>query len=182
MHPDIWRGQSALDRALELDEPRREALLADVRLDNPTMASMLEALLRDYERLVSDRLLDTSIEIEPPVELAPGQTVGAYTLEAPLGSVGWVPSGAPAAATAATKAGVHGSRPGTRRGQGAACRCHLDRCADDTPRLRRGEAYGRHSGNGRAAVRVDYRVKEPSYNCLKRCLVRPPAASCEFRP
>jgi eukaryotic-like serine/threonine-protein kinase len=80
-----------LDEALQLDGLEREAWLARLRLEDPTVAGRLERLLAGERAQDRDDLLSGSEPwadlMDPPPSLA-GLTVGAYTLERPLGQGG----------------------------------------------------------------------------------------------
>ena len=77
-----------LDRALELDPQPRAIFVAAVRADDEEAGSALEQLLKEHERVIESDFLEVStITGGEPTSLA-GQTVGAYTLERPLGMGG----------------------------------------------------------------------------------------------
>ena len=84
---DLWRTLSPLlDRALELDEPGRQALLASLKRERPDVSRRLESLLNDYERLLASEFLESVDAIgEIPGPTLAGRTIGAYTLDIPLG-------------------------------------------------------------------------------------------------
>lgn len=85
----LWQTLSPLlDRALDLDPEARAAFLLTIRAENRDMADALERLLAEHERVVASAFLETSAvaDVGPP-SLA-GQTVGAYTLDRPLGMGG----------------------------------------------------------------------------------------------
>jgi serine/threonine protein kinase/tetratricopeptide (TPR) repeat protein len=86
----LWRSLSPLlDQALDLDPDARPAFLALVRSSEPALAVALEELLADDLAVLASNFLET-----PAVtarDLAPslaGQTIGAYTLDRPLGAGG----------------------------------------------------------------------------------------------
>jgi len=88
MNRERWVAVSPyLDRALELDGEDREALLSSLRAEQPDVAGDLETLLTAYAIPGSDRFLKTTPELPVSTTLA-GQTVGAYTLIAPIGQGG----------------------------------------------------------------------------------------------
>jgi hypothetical protein len=61
-----WRLVSPLlDRAFDLDSEGRERLLAEVRVERPEMAALLEDLLAEYERVVRDGFLETPLLRRP---------------------------------------------------------------------------------------------------------------------
>jgi serine/threonine-protein kinase len=75
-----------LDRALEMSEPERGAWIEDLRADEPTLAAELQALLALHAQADRDRFLEF-VPALPPASLA-GQSMGAYTLEEPIGQGG----------------------------------------------------------------------------------------------
>src|SRR5262245_49991331 len=88
LSPDEWREiSSVLDLALGMGADERAAWIAGVRDENPAMADRLEALLGVHRLLSSERFLE-----QPPAavvgSVSAGQTVGAYTLIAPIGEGG----------------------------------------------------------------------------------------------
>ena len=85
----LWdRLSPLLDRALDLEPAERSSFLADVRRDDPDAAVALERLLAEHDQvLVSAFLEGPPMDGGVPASLA-GQTVGAYTLERPLGMGG----------------------------------------------------------------------------------------------
>src|SRR6266852_6121904 len=87
--PEKWQALSPyLDQALEIAPAEREAWLATLRKQNPTLAADLRTLLKEHHALDEERFLqlDAATPLGPP-SLA-GQTVGAYTLESPIGQGG----------------------------------------------------------------------------------------------
>jgi serine/threonine-protein kinase len=84
----LWpRLSPLLDRALDLEPPSRDELLAAVRAEDPDLAAALERLLAEHQRVLASDFL----EAPPPALEAPpmaGQTVGGYTLVEPLGMGG----------------------------------------------------------------------------------------------
>jgi eukaryotic-like serine/threonine-protein kinase len=82
--PDRWRQLSPLlDRALELSGAEREAWLAALRSDSPLLATELAAILAGEAAAEGSDFLTGPLGIS----LA-GLTLGAYTLERPLGHGG----------------------------------------------------------------------------------------------
>jgi serine/threonine-protein kinase len=81
---DRWRLLSPLlDRALELSDPEREALLQTLRSESPELAAELSAVLS------GEALADRHGFLTEPLDLSlAGRQVGAYTLERPLGHGG----------------------------------------------------------------------------------------------
>src|SRR5688572_3152699 len=77
-----------LDRALELPDADRARFLAEIRGDDADAAAALERLLAEHDQVLASAFLEA-----PPIAgLVPpslaGQTVGAYTLERPIGMGG----------------------------------------------------------------------------------------------
>jgi serine/threonine-protein kinase len=84
--PDLWaRLSPLLDRALDLDPHDRDALLASVRAEDGELGSALERLLAEHERVLSTRFLESPPPVDGATTSLAGQTIGAYTLERPLG-------------------------------------------------------------------------------------------------
>src|SRR5689334_21026254 len=82
----LWLKLSPLlDGALDLAPEDRPAYLATLRAQEDELASAIEMLLAEHDRVIASGFL----EAPPVVEAAPtslaGQTIGAYTLERPLG-------------------------------------------------------------------------------------------------
>ncbi len=90
MDATTWRLVSPLlDRALEMASIDRPAFLASLRAERPTVADLLEQLLAQHDLLLeSDFLESPSLAEEHAFPALAGTTVGAYTLEAPLGMGG----------------------------------------------------------------------------------------------
>lgn len=88
LDPAVWHVISPLfDRALDLEADARRAFLDALRATDATAAEILTRLLASHERLLGSTFLDTPAlaDIEP--DLA-GSTIGAYTLDVPLGAGG----------------------------------------------------------------------------------------------
>jgi eukaryotic-like serine/threonine-protein kinase len=90
MDRHLWESLSPLlDQALDLEPGARETLLRSLRSSDPTIASLLASLLGEHDRVLASDFLVTSplaaAAIPPSLD---GQTVGAYTLERPLGMGG----------------------------------------------------------------------------------------------
>src|ERR1700687_3725423 len=89
LHPEQWQALSPyLDQALEIRSDQRAAWLATLEKENPTLARDLQLLLKEHQALDLEGFLQTApaTQLHPP-SLA-GQTVGAYTLESPIGQGG----------------------------------------------------------------------------------------------
>ena len=86
----LWNAVSPLlDRALELEPALQAELLATVRADSPEIAPLLESLLAEHNRVFESDFLETPPAIhETSQSSLAGQTIGAYTLERPLGMGG----------------------------------------------------------------------------------------------
>jgi len=84
---DRWEAIGPLlDRALETPEPERGAWLDALRAEDPAVAAELHALLALLAEADRDRFLEFT-PVLPPASLA-GQSIGAYTLEEPIGQGG----------------------------------------------------------------------------------------------
>jgi len=83
-----WRILSPyLDKALEIPPEERAAWLETLRNENPSLASDLQMLLEEHEALDSE-FLKTGRAARPSPAPLTGQTVGAYTLQSPIGQGG----------------------------------------------------------------------------------------------
>ena len=77
-----------LEDALEMSPEERSAWLEALRLQNPTMAEELEALLMHSEEAAEERFLERrAVELPNPATLA-GQCVGVYRLVSQIGRGG----------------------------------------------------------------------------------------------
>jgi len=89
LSPDHWQAVSPyLDQALEMPDEEREAWLASLREQNPTLATHLQTLLDEHRVLAQEHYLE-----EGPLPLLGGEslagkTIGAYTLLSPIGQGG----------------------------------------------------------------------------------------------
>ena len=89
LSPDHWQAVSPyLDQALEMPDEEREAWLASLREQNPTLATHLQTLLDEHRVLAQEHYLE-----EGPLpllggEALAGKTIGAYTLLSPIGQGG----------------------------------------------------------------------------------------------
>ena len=86
----LWSALSPLlDRALDLDAAERAAMIAELRGQRPELAEHLEHLLAQHDRLLGSAFLESALPIEDsPLPSLAGQTIGPYTLEAPVGAGG----------------------------------------------------------------------------------------------
>ncbi len=88
LDPAAWHVISPLfDQALDLEAGARRAFLAELGATDPVAAATLTHLLTSHERLLGSTFLDTPAlaDIEPDLT---GSTIGAYTLDVPLGAGG----------------------------------------------------------------------------------------------
>ena len=89
MDHDRWRLLSPLlEHALDLPVEERDAWLAAQRRRDPKLAAEIEALLDEERALHSEQFLEQGPSAFTPHAALVGQTVGAYTLEAPIGQGG----------------------------------------------------------------------------------------------
>jgi len=87
--PAYWRELSALlDQALDLDPGGRAALVASVRETSPGIATSLHDLLAEHDQAAARRFLEADADTTNLPFPCHGQTIGAYTLERPLGAGG----------------------------------------------------------------------------------------------
>ena len=87
MDKALWLALSPLlDRALDLEPPAGEALLASTAEQSPAVAAALRRMLGEHERVLSSRFLEDPPDIGAGLfPTLAGQMVGAYRLERPLG-------------------------------------------------------------------------------------------------
>ena len=84
----MWERLSPLlDRALDLEPNDRRRFLMETRAEDPEAGAALERLLDEHDQVVASSFLETPLIALEPSSLA-GQTVGAYTLERPIGMGG----------------------------------------------------------------------------------------------
>ncbi len=76
-----------LEHALELGDEERRAWLETLRSSDPDLRADLELLLEDHGAVERERFLESAPSSVPASSLA-GQTLGAYTLVAPIGHGG----------------------------------------------------------------------------------------------
>ena len=86
---DRWREVDPyLDEALSLSEHERDAWLSALDASNPAVADLVRELLAEHREVVAEGFL----EVSPPPRVTDsslaGQTVGPYTLIAPIGHGG----------------------------------------------------------------------------------------------
>ena len=88
LDPATWHAVSPLfDQALDLDADARRRFVDDVRASDPKTGEILTRLLGSHERLLDSTFLDTPALADAEPDLA-GTTIGAYTLDVPLGAGG----------------------------------------------------------------------------------------------
>jgi tetratricopeptide (TPR) repeat protein len=86
--PQRWAAlMPHLDRALELPDDQRAAWLTALAASHPTIAAELTKLFARYEALEAERFLERDT-LRPDSPSLCGQTIGAYTLTAPIGHGG----------------------------------------------------------------------------------------------
>ncbi len=87
--PEQWRALSPyLDQALEIPAEERGAWLEKIRQNDPGLAANLQTLLEEHRALDAAGFLQGAHAAAAIPPSLVGQTVGAYTLEAPLGQGG----------------------------------------------------------------------------------------------
>jgi serine/threonine-protein kinase len=85
---DRWLAVSPyLDQALSMADEARASWLAALRASAPQVAADLEQLLREHRELDAEGFL-AGAEAAPRGSMAAGETVGSYTLAAPIGRGG----------------------------------------------------------------------------------------------
>ncbi len=85
---DRWRVLSThLDDLLDLDDEARNARLAAIETGDPALAADLRSLLDERRAIEAERFLEHAL-VTPRTPGLAGQTVGAYTLIAPIGHGG----------------------------------------------------------------------------------------------
>src|SRR5690349_13275154 len=88
LKPDWWQSVSPyLERALEMGDAERAVWLASLRKEDSAVASHVEELLQEHQALVQEGFLEQCPQTSNQPALA-GQTIGAYTLESPIGEGG----------------------------------------------------------------------------------------------
>ena len=86
--PERFRALDArLDELLDLGEAERARRMAELGARDPDLAAALDLLLRERDAVERERFLAESLDAAGPVALA-GQSLGPYTLVAPLGEGG----------------------------------------------------------------------------------------------
>jgi eukaryotic-like serine/threonine-protein kinase len=86
---DRWRVLSPyLDQALDLKGEARAAWLGELRSRDPSLADEVQLLLEAKYAIDRDQFLESTIVVASDLGSLAGRTLGAYTLEAPLGQGG----------------------------------------------------------------------------------------------
>ncbi len=84
-----WRAVSPyLERAMDLDEVGRDALLAELRARDPLLAADVAGFLDECGKVRRERFLDEPIALPPDSGSLAGQRIGAYTLVSQIGQGG----------------------------------------------------------------------------------------------
>lgn len=84
-----WNATSPyLDQALDLSEEERNSLLDEIDQQDPSLAADLRALLDTHRALLEEKFLETSPAPLHDLLISAGQTLGSYTLIAPIGQGG----------------------------------------------------------------------------------------------
>jgi serine/threonine-protein kinase len=87
--PNTWQAAAPyLDHALDLAEEERAAWLASLRERDPSLADILETLLREHQAVQAEGFLEKSVVLSPAELVRAGASIGAYTLVAPIGRGG----------------------------------------------------------------------------------------------
>src|SRR5262249_48594423 len=83
-----WKALSPhLDRAFEMTVQERGPWLEELASDDPALAAELCGLLDEHKLLSEGRFLEQTVSIVNQAA-RPGQTLGAYTLDSPIGEGG----------------------------------------------------------------------------------------------
>ena len=82
------RASRHLDRVLDLPEEERDACVASIRAEDPGIATDVEVMLAQHRQLSEEGFLESRATPAPVEASLAGVTVGAYTLESPLGHGG----------------------------------------------------------------------------------------------
>jgi serine/threonine-protein kinase len=77
-----------LDRALDIAPGEREAWIATLGADDPTLAADLRELLQDHAAASREGFLEDTPPVAPPHTSLAGQRIGAWTLVSPIGQGG----------------------------------------------------------------------------------------------
>jgi serine/threonine protein kinase len=82
------RASRHLDRVLDLPEDERDACVAQIRTEDPDIATDVQAMLAQHRQLSEEGFLESGTPIRPLQASLAGVVVGAYTLESPIGHGG----------------------------------------------------------------------------------------------
>jgi serine/threonine protein kinase len=86
---DRWRELSPyLDLALDLEGEARSAWLQELRSRDRPLADEMQLLLEAKQAIDQEQFLEHATVLAPNLGSLAGQTLGAYTLETPLGQGG----------------------------------------------------------------------------------------------
>lgn len=89
LSPDKWQEVSPyLDQALAMPETERTAWLESIGAEKPELARLLAELLVEYRALAAEHFLEQSPAVPRRESSWAGQSVGPYTLVAPIGQGG----------------------------------------------------------------------------------------------
>src|SRR6185437_5582520 len=87
--PELWRELSPhLDHALSLSDEERAAWLQSFEEQNPELGAVLRKLLEEHRAAASEHFLENHPEQPTEESSLAGQSIGAYTLLAPVGRGG----------------------------------------------------------------------------------------------
>jgi serine/threonine protein kinase/tetratricopeptide (TPR) repeat protein len=86
---DRWREVDPyLDKALSLPDGERDAWLAALDAEKPSVAALVRELLGEHREAVAECFLESGSPDAPPESSLAGETVGPYTLVSPIGHGG----------------------------------------------------------------------------------------------
>ena len=86
---DRWREiDPYLDEALSLPDEERDAWLAALDAEKPTIAGLVRELLATQREAAAECFLESGSLLPPPKSSLAGETVGPYTLVSPIGHGG----------------------------------------------------------------------------------------------
>jgi len=89
LSPDRWQEISPhLDHVLSLPEDQRAGWLQSFRANKPELADLLEKLVAEHRALAEEHFLEGRPGVPGRDSSWAGQTIGAYTLTAPIGQGG----------------------------------------------------------------------------------------------
>ncbi len=89
VNPQCWQLVSPyLERAMDMGEDERHALLAQLRAQDPGLAADVEGYLKECAAVRRERFLEDAVALPPNAASLAGQTIGAYTLVSQIGQGG----------------------------------------------------------------------------------------------